>query len=190
MYRIAVTNRHLCEGDFLTRVRQLAEGKHYQAILLREKDLSEDEYERLAKEVLAICQRTGKRCILHSFPEVARRLGHPYVHLPLPLWEGLNEEEKKGLQQHMIEIGTSIHSLEQFRQAEALGAAYVIAGHIFTTDCKREIEPRGLSFLSSICRVSDLPVYGIGGIHSSNEEQVMGVGASGVCMMSDCMKKG
>lgn len=184
-----MTNRHLCEGDFLTRVARLAEGKYYQAILLREKDLPEDEYEKLAKEVLAICQRTEKKCILHSFPRVALRFKHPYIHLPLPLWERLEDEEKKGMQKHMIEIGTSIHSMEQLRQAETLGASYVMAGHIFATDCKSGLAPRGLDFLGSICQASDLPVYGIGGIHADNEDQVMRVGASGVCMMSDCMKE-
>ena len=48
MYRIAVTNRHLCEGDFLERIRQIAQGDEYNAILLREKDLSHEEYEELA----------------------------------------------------------------------------------------------------------------------------------------------
>ena len=117
------------------------------------------------------------------------RLGHPYVHLPLSLWKGINDEEKNRLHRHMIEIGTSIHSVEQLRQAETLGASYVMAGHVFATDCKKGLEPRGLDFLSAICRASDLPVYGIGGIHSGNEEQVMGAGASGVCMMSSCMRE-
>ena len=50
MYRIAVTNRLLCQGDFLTRVEQLAKGEKYQTILLREKDLTEPEYEKLAEK--------------------------------------------------------------------------------------------------------------------------------------------
>lgn len=138
MCRIAVTNRHLCEGDFLARVEKLAKGDIYQAVLLREKDLTQEQYESLAKQVLSICQNYGKRCILHSFPQVAVRLGHPYLHLPLPLWQSLGKWESAQIQQQMIEIGTSVHSLEQLKQAVELGAAYVIAGHIFTTDCKKE----------------------------------------------------
>lgn len=65
MYRIAVTNRHLCEGDFLERIRQIAQGDEYNAILLREKDLSHEEYEELAKKVLKITNLAGKKCILH-----------------------------------------------------------------------------------------------------------------------------
>ena len=59
MYRIAVTNRHLCQEDFLTHIRRLAEDTYYDAILLREKDMTEGDYYILAKEVLAICQNSG-----------------------------------------------------------------------------------------------------------------------------------
>ena len=66
MYRIAVTNRHLCEGDFLERIRQIAQGDEYNAILLREKDLSHEEYEELAKKVLKITNLAGKKSFLQS----------------------------------------------------------------------------------------------------------------------------
>lgn len=188
MYRIAVTNRHLCEGDFLARLEQLAENNDYQAILLREKDLTAVQYETLAREVLAICRKRKKRCILHSFPEVAMRLCHSQLHLPLSLWNSLEEGMQKELRREMREIGTSIHSMEQYGQAQVLGATYVVAGHIFVTDCKKGLEPRGLTFLQSICQAADVPVYGIGGINRQNEKQVIEVGAAGVCVMSGCMK--
>ncbi|MBS6597272.1 MAG: thiamine phosphate synthase, partial [Ruminococcus callidus] len=44
---ICVTNRKLCRGDFLERIKQLAAGGA-DAILLREKDLSVPEYAALA----------------------------------------------------------------------------------------------------------------------------------------------
>ena len=36
-------------------------------------------------------------------------------------------------------------------EAERLGATYVTAGHIFTTDCKKGLPPRGLDFLKNVC---------------------------------------
>ena len=51
---ICVTNRLLCEGDFLERIERLA-ALHPYAIVLREKDLSYSEYEALARESLKIC---------------------------------------------------------------------------------------------------------------------------------------
>ncbi len=187
MCRIAVTNRRLCQGDFLTRVESLAKGDIYQAVLLREKDLTQEQYDILAKEVLNICQKYGKKCILHSFPEVAVRLGHPYLHLPLPLWQSLGGQEAVRIRQHIVEIGTSVHSQEQLKQAIELGADYVIAGHIFATDCKKGKAPRGLDFLQSICQETKIPVYGIGGINRENENAVLQAGAAGVCIMSGCM---
>ena len=57
MYReygqvVAVTNRSLTERPFLEQIRRVCE-MHPDALLLREKDLSEKEYEELAKEVMA-----------------------------------------------------------------------------------------------------------------------------------------
>lgn len=184
MYRIAVTNRHLCKGDFLVRVEELASGTYYDAILLREKDMPENEYEKLAVCVLEICKKYNKKCILHTFEKTAEKLGHPYLHLPLSLFsEGKKEQRKR-----WKELGTSVHSLEELRKAEEGGASYVVAGHIFSTDCKRGVPPRGLSFLREICAASSLPVYGIGGISAETEKQVERQGAAGVCMMSGCMR--
>ena len=73
-----MTSRPLCQGDFLARVEMLAKGKKYQAILLREKDLTEEEYETLASEVLAITRHYEIKCILHSFVHVAEKLCHAY----------------------------------------------------------------------------------------------------------------
>lgn len=187
MYRIAVTNRKLCSGDFLTRVREIAEGDTYDAVILREKDLTEAEYEELATEVLRICRQGGKKLILHNYYEAALKIGHPYIHLPLSVWTEMPEEERKKLRSRMSRIGTSVHSEEQLAQAAALGADYVSAGHIFVTDCKKGLAPRGLGFLKDICLKSPVPVYAIGGINAENEKQTTACGASGVCVMSGCM---
>ena len=43
-------------------------------------------------------------------------------------------------------IGTSVHAVEEVALAQNLGATYLIAGHIFQTDCKADLKPRGISF--------------------------------------------
>lgn len=183
MYRIAVTNRHLCQGDFLTQIQKLAEGTEYDAILLREKDLREEDYLDLARRVLAICQKGNKKCILHSFYNVARQCGHTRIHLPLPVLRELSAEERA----YFSETGTSVHSLEQAEEAVRLGATYMTAGHIFSTACKPDLPPRGLMFLKEICDRVTIPVYGIGGICQENEKRVIDQGAKGVCIMSGSM---
>ena len=75
MYReygqvVAVTNRSLTERPFLEQIRRVCE-MHPDALILREKDLSEKEYEELAKKVMAICAEYQVPCILHTFWRVA-----------------------------------------------------------------------------------------------------------------------
>lgn len=188
MYRIAVTNRRLSENDFLERIRQLATGAFYDAIVLREKDMGENEYIDLAGRVIAICRKHGKHCILHNFPEAARALSHPYLHLPLSVWEHMSKPEQMALRQEMKGLGTSVHSEGQLEAAVNLKADYVFAGHIFATDCKRDVPPRGLPFLKNICLASPVPVFAIGGISEDKENAVLAQGAIGACYMSASMR--
>ena len=85
------------------------------------------------------------------------------------------------------EVGVSIHSVSEAIEAVNLGATYITAGHIFATDCKKDIPPRGLSFLSSVCSSVNIPVFAIGGISPENAQKAINAGADGICIMSGLM---
>lgn len=216
---ICVTNRHLCEGDFLTRIEQIAKCRPA-GIILREKDLSEDEYRALAKQVLEICDRYDVNCILHTFVDVALELQAEAIHLPLPVLRQICEAEKEKRQsEHMQKltekevkqqnsmlestggilrdgflkktfsvIGASCHSVEEAVEAQKMGCTYITAGHVFATDCKKGLPPRGLPFLEQVCRSVSIPVFAIGGIAPDNLPLIRQAGASGGCIMSGLMK--
>lgn len=181
---ICVTNRTLCRDDFLTRIDHIAKKGVADAILLREKDLTEREYLELSEKVLSICKAHNRRCILHTYYKAAKELGCKEIHLPLPLLQKMREEGEK---QWFTTVGTSVHSLKQANLAMHLQADYMTAGHIFETDCKKGLPGRGLSFLSKVVCKSEVPVYGIGGISADNAGQIMETGAAGVCIMSGFM---
>lgn len=181
---ICVTNRTLCRDDFLTRIDHIAKKGVADAILLREKDLTEREYLELAEKVLSICKAHNRRCILHTYYKAAKELGCKEIYLPLPLLQKMREEGEK---QWFTTVGTSVHSLKQANLAMHLQADYMTAGHIFETDCKKGLPGRGLSFLSKVVCKSEVPVYGIGGISADNAGQIMETGAAGVCIMSGFM---
>ncbi len=178
-----MTNRHLCEGDFFEQIHRIAQGGYYQTLILREKDLSEQEYKYYAQKVMEICRKNQIRCILHSFYPVAKELGCRNLHMPLPALERMSQRDRD----FFDEIGASVHSVEQVRRAMQCGASYLVAGHIFETGCKPGLPPRGLDFLREVLCEVTIPVYGIGGITPQNEKAVMECGASGVCVMSGCM---
>ena len=180
---ICITNRKLCSNNFSDQIEMIASA-HPKAIVLREKDLSEKEYEQLARQVMQICQKHGTQCILHSFSNVAIALGAVAVHMPLPLLQKMTPQEKS----HFQIIGASCHSLEEAKEAQDLGCTYITAGHIFLTDCKKGLPGRGLPFLEEICKTVRIPVYAIGGISSQNIESVRKTGAAGACIMSGFMR--
>lgn len=182
---IAVTNRHLCRRSFLQQIERICQ-VHPRALILREKDLTEGEYYELAKKVQSICRSYQVDCILHNFPEAAIKLQADKIHLPL--WK-LQECSSELLSAFSV-IGASTHSLEEAQKAWKAGATYLTAGHIYATDCKKGLAPRGLDFLKEICTSVPLPVYGIGGIHldSSQIQEVIQQGAAGVCIMSGMMQ--
>lgn len=55
-YTIVITNRHLVQGDFLKQLEKVTK-LHPHALILREKDLTDDAYESLAKKVFDLCKR-------------------------------------------------------------------------------------------------------------------------------------
>lgn len=164
-------------------MRQIAKGQP-DAMILREKDLSEAEYRELAKQVIAICREEQVLCVLHSFIDTARKLGHPAIHLPMKLLRGLSGKER----QEFPVLGASCHSLEEALEAQELGCTYLTAGHIFQTDCKKGMPGRGIGFLREICEHVEIPVYAIGGIDDGKIGMIREAKASGVCLMSSLME--
>lgn len=206
---IAVTNRHLSAGDYFERIGRIA-SSGADAVIVREKDLTEDEYLPLARRVMEICEAHGTECILHTFADAAAKLGSRKIHLPLPVLRKLSAgvtaaEETEITREAMTEtaaettgrtgilggfdtVGVSVHSRAEAEEAERLGADYITAGHIFATDCKKGAEPRGTEFLAGIVSAVSVPVYGIGGISRENIGFIRETGAAGACIMSQMMK--
>lgn len=180
---ICVTNRKLCHRNFLKHVEEMMQS-HPAAVVLREKDLTEEEYFQLAQDVLKLEETYHTPCVLHTFYKVAEKLGSKKVHLPMGVLRTLTKEERAGF----LVLGSSCHSVEEAVEAQELGCTYLFAGHIFATDCKKGLRPRGLSFLEEVCRSVKIPVYGIGGISPENIREVKEAGATGGCIMSSAME--
>lgn len=179
---VCVTNRGLCKGDFTAQLARIAAAKP-RAVILREKDLTPEGYKALAEQAVRICAEYGVKCILHSFADIAAELGADSIHLPLHILCGLPD----GMKRRFRIIGASCHSVGDALEAQRQGAAYITAGHVFATDCKKGLPPRGLDFLREVCAAVSIPVYAIGGISAGNYGSVLDAGAAGACIMSGLM---
>ena len=81
-------------------------------------------------------------------------------------------------------LGTSAASVEEAREGEAVGAAYVGAGPVWATPSKPDADPPiGLAGLREICGAVSIPVVAIGGIDAANAGECIAAGAAGVAVV-------
>ena len=154
-----------------------------QAVILRAKSLDKAAYRTLALQAQQSCEAAGIELILHSDWQLAHELGISKLHLPLALLRQLPTCERT----YFTWLSTSVHSVGEAQEAQELGATVLIAGHIYTTQCKAGLAPRGLGFLQAVCSTVSLPVYAIGGIKFSDIDVLKSCGAAGGCIMSGFM---
>lgn len=198
---VAVTNHRLCRAPegmekaeerffepgtglweaYLDQIQKIVSVRP-RAIVLREKDLNTEIYRKLAEEVAQICRKKAQMLILNTAPEVAAQLGMRKLHLPLSILR------REGRPSDAERVGTSIHSVEEVKEAIRLGADYLFAGNIYETDCKKGLPGRGLDFLRQVCMESSVPVYAIGGVNEERLPKILDAGAAGGCMMSGFMR--
>lgn len=178
---IAVTNRLLCKNNFLNQLEQICLAEPY-AVILREKDLTDDEYEMLALNCKKISDKYNVSLIINSKINIAEKLNIKNIQLS---FTDFIQNQNKLKDFNMIAV--SVHSKDEAIKACSLRASFLIAGHIFETDCKKGVVPRGLIFLKEIVNTVNIPVFAIGGISLSNVPEVKNTGANGICLMSQLM---
>ena len=195
-----ISNRKLCENENLERQIEkiflayekkiILKNFEIVSLTLREKDLDKNEYLNLVEKIYPICEKYRIDLILHQNYDL--NLNEKYkiegIHLSYDNFKSLNKNIREELIKKYKRIGVSIHSLNEAKEAEILGATYVIAGHIFETDCKKGLEPRGLKFVEDLSSILTIPIFAIGGIDEKNSQSVIDSGAFSVCMMSNLMK--
>lgn len=177
---IGVTNRKLCV-DFYRRIEEISK-EDLQYLILREKDLGYEELKNMSLRVKEILKESNIGLIINSNFDVAKEVEAKGVQLSFPDFIKVKTRNYNGI------VGVSIHSIEEAIEVEKRGANYLLYGHIFETDCKKGVPPRGIEELKKICKKVNIPVYAIGGINKDNARVVIESGAYGVAYMSSLMK--
>ena len=195
-----ISNRKLCENENLEKQIEkifsayqrkiILENFEIVALTLRDTELYKNEYLKLVEKIYPICQKYRIDLILHQNYDL--RLDNKYnikgLHLSYDSFKSLNKNIREELIRKYKKIGVSIHSVDEAKEVENLGANYVVAGHIFKTDCKKDLEPRGLKFIQELSLILTIPIFAIGGINQENSHLVINSGVFGVCMMSSLMR--
>ena len=225
---VAVTNRHICydshkeykqypewknyydmlhisdsksreEGaTLLLQIEKLCQNDDIRFIVLREKDLSGEDYSELAEAAYSICKSYGMKLVVHYYYKL--NIIWDGILLPIGRFREYidtetvsvasvkTDNEEKYMCNSGRMTGVSVHSVDEAIKVEMAGATFIVAGNIYETDCKKGLPGKGLKYLEEICSAVSIPVYAIGGINDSNIDAVIEAGAEGGCIMSKAMK--
>lgn len=149
-------------------------------VQLRDKTLSSRELFRLAKDLQAICDKTGTLFILNDRVDVALAADVDGVHVGQ---EDLPVRVVRQMMGHKKLIGCSTHSTAQALAAVGDGADYISCGPLFATPTKPDYSPVGLDLVKEYHQLVRTPFVAIGGIDATNVAQAIAAGADRVAVV-------
>ncbi len=158
------------------------------AVQMRDKELSDREFARVAAGLKELCRRSSALFFVNDRVDVAAAVGSDGVHLGV---EDVDVESARRLMPPGAIIGFSPEGLDEARAAVAAGADYLGVGPVFATPTKGDAGvPMGLEGLAPYVKAHVAPVIGVGGINAENAASVLEAGASGVAVVSAVTRAG
>ena len=125
---------------------------------------------------------------VHNFADFALRAGERNLWLPLGVLRGFSAAHgAEFLRANFKKLVASCHSEAETREALELGASTICLSHIFATDCKAGLAPRGLNLIRAVRGFYDGEIYALGGITPRNFASVLRAGADRIAIMSPAM---
>ena len=122
--------------------------------------------ERLASEILNLCEKFGTKFIVNDDVKFAKKIGANAVHL------GRDDEDLKEAFEILGKdayVGVSCYNdINLAINAAKNGASYVAFGSIFTSSTKPNAPKCGLEVVKEAKQILNLPVCVIGGINETN----------------------
>ena len=125
---------------------------------------------------------------VHNFADFALRAGERNLWLPLGVLRGFSARRSaEFLRANFKKLVASCHSEAEAREALELGASAICLSHIFATDCKAGLAPKGLNLIRAVRGFYNGEIYALGGITPHNFASVLRAGADRIAVMSPAM---
>ena len=125
---------------------------------------------------------------VHNFADFALRAGERNLWLPLGVLRSFGAVRgAEFLRANFKKLVASCHSEAEVREALELGANAICLSHIFATDCKAGLAPKGLNLICAVREFFAGEIYALGGITPRNFASVLRAGADRIAVMSSAM---
>ena len=176
-----VTDRNLMSSASLEVAVEQAILGGCTMVQLREKDISSDEFYRLAVSIKSITDKYEIPLIINDRVDIALSANAAGVHIgqhDLPA-----SIVRKIIPQSMI-LGVSASTLQEAQKAVSDGADYLGVGAMFSTSTKTDADVVSMHTLSQIRKSVHIPIVAIGGINKENAPVFKAINIDGLAVVS------
>ncbi|MGH6635768.1 MAG: Nudix family hydrolase [Gammaproteobacteria bacterium] len=143
---------------------------------LRGKHLPPRDLCRLAAQSIELCASYGARLLLNADPEYAQSLGMDGVHLSASRLLQLSE---RPLSDRFL-VAASCHNAVEIEHACNIGVDFVVLGPVRPTPTHAKARILGWEGFRDLVRVSQVPVFALGGLEPKHMAQAWHCGAQGI----------
>lgn len=163
--------------------RELMESNYIDIVQFRAKNISLSQYLRWSESLLKVLPNNNSLILANDFCESVAILGLDGVHVGQ---NDLSLEEVRAMLGTKV-IGATARSIEVALEADKV-ADYIGAGTVFETTTKEGLNPAGPEFIKDLSSKVQCPVFPIGGIDSSNVDQLTQLGINKAAVASCLLK--
>jgi thiamine-phosphate pyrophosphorylase len=181
---IILDEQYLLGKNIRTLVRML-EAQGATMFQLRIRTLPDRRFCRYGETIKQVLKKKSTKFIVNDRIDIALACNADGVHLgqdDMPV-----RTARRILGSGMI-IGASARTVMQARVAERQGADYLGVGSLFPTRTKTDARSTSMRSLRAICKQTNIPVIGVGGITDKNYRSVLRAGAAGIAVASYVLK--
>ena len=151
-------------------------------VQLREKQLNSRDFFAQAMALKKLLAPLNIPLVINDRIDIALACQAQGVHLGQ---SDMPVEQARRLLPPEVFIGWSVESMEDVARSATLPVDYLGVSPVFATPTKTDTQtPWGLSGLSRVRSLTDLPLVAIGGIHVGNARDILLAGADGLAVVS------
>lgn len=180
--RYAITGRASGPGDYLQRLKHSLPGSGLRLCLLRAPELDRQQYHELVSGAIRPAEWNrvvqwvlhGEAALLQDFPEADG------LHMP---WREARRHSRRPIDAGYL-LAVSCHNAAEIQHALTIEADFITLGPVKPTGSHPGATPLGTDEFATMVAGAPMVVYGLGGLDTGDEHEMMALGAQGIAGIS------
>ena len=169
-----ITPEYETDSKFLNSFEKVVVREGTEIIVLRCHKLDSLKYAKLVKKCIGLCKKNNVKLILNRDENIINSPEVSGIHLTS---KHLLSTTKKPINYKIV--GASCHNVKEVKHANNLKLDYIFIGPVIEKNASKE-NTLGWDRFAELCKISQIPVYAIGGLGEVDSEISVQHGGQGI----------